>query len=327
MGHWLPVIAHRANEEWITHPVNLIGEQTVADVADWDVSIQLVNAPDTTQIAAPGSPSLVSASSQRFVLASAREFALSISHQFEVRTATASNGVVLEAYTLGDTQIQTDRGAVDGADHALDVATRSVALFSELFSPYQGERLLVVQGDFPDGMEFSGLIFVGNSWFTNWTGNAQSYLTIITAHEVAHQWWYARIGNDQALTPWLDEALATYSEYVFYEDYDPALRDWWWQFRVYSYVPDGFADIESVDSDVYRFDNVRAYINAVYLRGAQMLQQMREELGTDTFFDWLSAYANTGADRVVTSDTLWMLLTPQQREQTQATRTRFFGSP
>jgi hypothetical protein len=325
LGHWLPVIAYRVEGEWITYPVNAVGEQTVADAADWDMTIRLLNAPENAKIAAPGSASDVSATSQRFVHTAARDFALSISDQFELRTLTTSGGIGVEVYTLGDTQIGTDRGTVNGADHALDIASRSVTLFSDLFSPYPYERLVVVQGDFPDGMEFSGLIFVGNSWFVNWTGNAQSYLTIITAHEVAHQWWYARVGSDQAMTPWLDEALATYSEYIFYEDYDPSLRDWWWQNRVYAYVPAGFTDIESVGTSVYRFDNVRAYINAVYLRGAQMLGQLREDLGTDDFFAWLSAYAQAGADRVVTPDDLWMLLTPQQVELTNATRLAYLG--
>jgi aminopeptidase N len=33
-------------------------------------------------------------------------------------------------------------------------------------------------------------------------------------HEVAHQWFYSLIGNDQGRDPWLDEALASYVEYV-----------------------------------------------------------------------------------------------------------------
>ena len=29
------------------------------------------------------------------------------------------------------------------------------------------------------------------------------------AHELAHMWWYALIGSDQARSPWLDEGFAT----------------------------------------------------------------------------------------------------------------------
>jgi aminopeptidase N len=33
-----------------------------------------------------------------------------------------------------------------------------------------------------------------------------------TSHEVAHQWFYALVGNDQARDPVLDEGLASYAE-------------------------------------------------------------------------------------------------------------------
>jgi hypothetical protein len=325
LGRWLPVVAYRQGGDWIVHETTPIGEQSVADVADWEVTLQLRNAPESTRIAAPGVASRPSADSERFVLSPARDFSLSISHQFEVDTRVTRTGVSVELFTLGDTLVQTDRGAADGAAHALETASHSLEMFGEMFATYPYGKLVVVQGDFADGMEFSGIIFVGNSWFTTWNGTPQSYLTLITVHEVAHQWWYASVGSDQALTPWLDEALATYSEFIYFQEAYPDLDDWWWQFRVYTFVPDGFADISPVSSEVYRFQDVRAYINAVYLRGAQMMHQLRRDMGDEAYFDWLEAYAMAGRERVVTPDALWSLLTPQQQVLTQETRENYLG--
>ena len=42
----------------------------------------------------------------------------------------------------------------------------------------------------------------------------ESQLAGVVAHEVAHQWFYALVGNDQGRDPWLDEGLASYAEYV-----------------------------------------------------------------------------------------------------------------
>lgn len=139
-------------------------------------------------------------------------------------------------------------------------------MYADLFGAYPYRRFVIVQGDFPDGMEFTGLVFVSDAWFTSNNGTAQSYLTFITVHEVAHQWWYGRIGSDQAMTPWLDEALATYSEVIFYEEFYPELRDWWWQFRVNNFVGGRYRG-KNVDSSVYEFASIRDYINAVYLAG------------------------------------------------------------
>ena len=113
--------------------------------------------------------------------------------------------------------------ALAAAAWTLDVARRSVERYSALFGPFPLSRLVIVEGDFPDGMEFSGLVFVSRDWFESWNGNPASYLTLITAHEVAHQWWYGSVANDQAAEPWLDEALATYSEYLLLESDFPEL--------------------------------------------------------------------------------------------------------
>ncbi|MFN8451585.1 MAG: M1 family aminopeptidase [Anaerolineae bacterium] len=182
---------------------------------------------------------------------------------------------------------------------------------------------MIVQGDFPDGMEF-GIDRQRGVVRTN-PGSAQSYLTvIITVHETSHQWWYARVGSDQALYPWLDEALACYSEFIFYEEHYPDLKEWWWNFRVGTYVKPDYSG-RRVDSTVYQFGTGREYINAVYLRGAEMMDALRADLGTDAFFDWLRRYADAGRSRVITPGEFWSLLSPQQLEQTRATRAEYMS--
>jgi aminopeptidase N len=112
-----------------------------------------------------------------------------------------------------------------------------------------------------------------------------NYLSLLSVHETAHQWWFGLVANDQAMEPWLDEALATYSEYLFLEEFYPELTSWWWNFRVNSYNPTG-----SIGSTIYEFDSTRTYINAVYLRGAVFLHELRTLLTDDFFFDRLVRY-------------------------------------
>ena len=38
-----------------------------------------------------------------------------------------------------------------------------------------------------------------------------TFREIVVAHEVAHQWWYSLVGNDQIDEPWLDEAFAQFT--------------------------------------------------------------------------------------------------------------------
>ena len=104
-------------------------------------------------------------------------------------------------------------------------------------------------------------------------------------HETSHQWWFGFVGSDQALEPWLDESLATYSEYLYIERYYPELTDWWWQYRVETYQPSG-----RVDLTIYDTSDLRTYINAVYLQGAVFLNDLRNALGDDDFFFGLQSY-------------------------------------
>jgi aminopeptidase N len=204
----------------------------------------------------------------------------------------------------------------------MDTAITAFELFSDLYGPYPYNRLVIVEGAFPDGMEFTGLVFVGGEWFRLFDGDPASYLTLITAHEIAHQWWYARVANDQSREPWLDEALSTYSEYIYLQEYYPDLADWWWAFRVDGYSPQGY-----VDSTVYEFSTARAYINAVYLRGAQLLHAIRQNIGGETFFQWLSDYASQMNGKIATAADLWGALPDHLQEQTAGIRTAFLRYP
>lgn len=311
LGGWLATVADYRHGEWITRDPYHIGEQDVLTVADWEVNLSLVTPNERLKIAGAGIGGQLTPDEWRFIHRGAREITLSISDRFVLEPVILQNGVTVELYTFDSTGLFAQ-------EKFRDVTVQSLELYQELFSPYPNERLVMVQGDFPDGMEFDGLTFVGDSWFTNWNGRDSSYLTLITAHEVAHQWWYARVGNDAALAPWLDEALATYSEYLYLERYHPDLLDWWWGFRVDNYAPQGF-----VDATVYEFSTGREYINAVYLRGVRMLHDLRADLGDHNFFNLLQDYARVYDGAIATADDFWALLTPEQVEQTRATRGRY----
>ena len=62
-----------------------------------------------------------------------------------------------------------------------------------------GPDLQVVLTD-AAGMEHTGLIMTPPEDF-------------VITHELAHEWWFGVIGDDQATAPWLDEGFATYAEW------------------------------------------------------------------------------------------------------------------
>ena len=170
-----------------------------------------------------------------------------------------------------------------------DIAAKSLQLYVERYGEYPHPRLTVLESELPDGQEFDGLVFLNPDLFPYYEGTGADYLTAITAHETAHQWWYARVGNDQAIDPWLDESFATYSELFFYEKYYPGLVKWWWWTRV-----DRYASNQCVDLPVYQFTGFRDYVDSVYLRGARMLDALRKRMGNQAFGDSLRQLQSEG---------------------------------
>jgi hypothetical protein len=175
-------------------------------------------------------------------------------------------------------------------------------IFSERYGEYPHPRLTLLESDLPDGQEFDGLVFLNPDLFPYYIGNGADYLTAITAHETAHQWWYGRVGNDQAIDPWLDEAFSTYSELFFYERIYPSRVKWWWWTRV-----DRYASNQCVDLPVYQFTGFRDYVDSVYLRGARMLQALRLRMGNQGFEDSLRELQTENLGAVITANDVYRI--------------------
>ena len=80
------------------------------------------------------------------------------------------------------------------------------------------------------GMEYPGLIMItSDEEFHQFSKDDEIYFTTriheVVSHEIAHQWFYGIVGNDEVNEPWLDESYANFSEKLYFkeaetEDYD-----------------------------------------------------------------------------------------------------------
>lgn len=286
---WYPFIPpYRAGAGWLAHDRSFFGEHQVYEIADFQVEIRLAEPAlgDQPLVIAASAPAEQEGEVLRYRAGSMRNFAWSVSHEYQVTTASAGPVTVL-AYTF---PYHTQAGQA-----ALQTTVEALELYGRLFGPSQRRTLSVVEADFLDGMEYDGLYFLSNGFYNLYQGTPGEYLVAIAAHETAHQWWYGLLGNDQALEPWLDEALCTYSERIFFEKVYPAALDWWWAYRINYYEPHGW-----VDSTIYNPEGYRAYRSAVYLNGAKFLEDLRGQVGEAAFFATLRDYAAIYAHRTAT---------------------------
>ena len=291
---WYPYIPPYAEDQgWLTHEAAVVGEHEVFESANFRVQIEVINAPASFEIAA-SAPATNESSSYVYQLNNARRFVWSTSGHYEVRNVT-SGGIPISIYYFSEHR--------DAAKAALETAKQALEIYSELFGAYPYKSLSIVDAQFFDGMESDGIFFLDQSYFLQYNYNQRNYLTALTAHEVAHNWWFGKVGNDQALEPWLDEALCIYSESLYYENTYPEMVPWWWEFRIDRFYPGG-----TVNSTIYDHTNFDSYVHAVYMRGAQFLQTLRTVIGDEAFFRFLHAYADQGAGQISTRDDFFDLL-------------------
>jgi len=228
-----------------------------------------------------------------------RDFGFVASDQF-VKTCARVGDVLVTSYAYRDTRAAEAR-------LALETGKKSVRFFSSLFGQYAYRELDVVQcGFFIGGMEYPGMVLIDDSQYTP---ESRFVLETVVAHETAHQWWYAALGNNQVTEPWLDEALTDYSTelYMVYKNggkpgSDPRVGR----------LPEGLDTMISVwnpggsgiDAPVTAFPNNTAYSLVVYYQGRDMFAQLCEELTPDVFFEALRQYYEDNLFGIVSRTTL-----------------------
>lgn len=287
LAHFYPMLSVYDGEGWNVIEPDVRGDLTYSDAAFYLVR---VTAPADSVLV--GSGAIVAEESgdgtQVVTLASGpgRDFYLAAG-DFEVISETAGE-TTINSYAPAD--------LADGAAVALDVAAAALAEHSARLAPYPYTELdIVTTPTSALGIEYPGLI-VGTLRMYDLeatTGSGVSYKNILestTAHEVAHQWFYNLIGNDQLDQPWLDEAIGSYSTYRYYVDrYGQGVGD--------AYFETFFGRWDRVNQEeipiglqVADYDDTQ-YSAIVYGRGPIFVRELEQLMGRETFDAFLRDYA------------------------------------
>ncbi|MEJ2759241.1 MAG: M1 family aminopeptidase [Anaerolineales bacterium] len=278
--------------------------------ADYDVYLTLSSWDGDPQFAAPVQGEK-NGDSVVYRVSGVRAFALAALYDFKQVTQTDEGVTYTVNYQTVSEQI---------AQKALATMRESVHLYAQMFGPYPFDSLTMTELEMFDGMEFDAQFFLSKVWFHTYDGTPKNNLVLLTAHETAHNWWFSQVGNDQAFDPWLDEALCVYSELLYLEAYHPELVDWWWDFRVYNFEPAG-----PVNVSIYDFVQYENYRQAVYLRGAEFIQAVRDVLGDGQFFTFLQHYLAEGHGKVMSTEDFFRILGEINPEAAETLQGLYFG--
>ena len=300
LSGWYPQLAVYDDEGWNLDPVSAIGDSVYSDTANYSVNVSLDS---VIKLAATGvevdREKLNGQTRYRYISGPVRDFFLVMSPDFIVSSQMV-NGTKVNSYYLP--------GHEQAGEIGLQVAADSLAVFNQRFGTYPYTELDLVEAPMRNalGVEYPGIMLVVTSLYDD---PSQPSFTVATAHEVAHQWWYSLVGNDVFDEPWLDEALATYSSGLYFQDvigqqaYEGLTA--YWDDRYATIIADGLDDL--VTEDLWYFENSpehKPYGTIVYSKGALALEAIREEIGDQAFFEALQHYYQGNKYLIAESDNL-----------------------
>lgn len=192
LGSFFPILSWDPARGWATEPpTTQFAESNASPTADFDITVAVP----------PGYLAVVSGASDgpgHWTAAAMRDVAVSVG-RFKVVTAQAHvpNPVVVT--------VAAAAGTGESPERYLTKAVAVVEDFSRRFGPYPWSTLSIsITPTLRSGIEYPAHLMHG-------PGTAGRQLS----HEIGHQWFYALVGNNQGLDPWLDEALATWAEARF----------------------------------------------------------------------------------------------------------------
>lgn len=295
LAHSYPMIAVHDSTGWNAEIPPAAGDLTFADMSYFQVE---VNAPATLTLLGSGTEVESRVDGERkivtFAAGPARDFYLAGGPSFVRHSRETSTGTV---------RVFAPQALANGALAALDYAESALAEFSSRFAPYPYSELeIVATPTLALGIEYPGVIAIADRILT--PGDFRLEATVV--HEVAHQWFYNLVGNDQLDDPWLDEALSQFATLQYFES------------RYGAEGAQGFRD--SLEGRWERLGRreipiglpvagfgPQEYGAIVYGRGPLFFDELRETMGHSTFDAFLRRYVSTFA---------WGIATPAGLQET-----------
>ena len=298
LGHFYAELARREAGRWVTDDGGTTGDLGTGRLAHVRARIVV---PQAMQVVASGvevqslpvrdAPGRAPRREVTVVAGLVRDFSLLVGATLESAARDVA-GVTVRSWYLPQHR--------EAGRRVLETAASALETFEQRFGPYPYVELDVAEAPLvggAGGVEWSGLVTVASMFYETGplAGMAGPARDFVTAHEVAHQWWYGLVGSDPRSSPWVDESLAQWSALLWVEARQGAARA---DQEAERQIAANYRMMRSMgvaDGAVARpagaFSPPIAYAGLVYGKGALFYRAARRLLGDEAFFAALSRYA------------------------------------
>ncbi|MCA1570547.1 MAG: hypothetical protein LC798_09590 [Chloroflexi bacterium] len=252
-GQWFPIVS-------TDHEVYGLGDSQISFAADRiRLELETTTPLGRHAVACPGLVMAPASTGSPWVCETTdvRDFSFVVNPQFRLTERTV-DGIEVRVYT------ETVPGGVTA-----DRAAEALLGLSEAFGDYPWDDLVLAEIGSGGGfsMEYPRMIHLTRDKVDD---------TYVVYHEVAHQWFYGQLGNDQQREPWLDEGFSDFGA------------------RYLMGIGENACSTRPVNSEVFDWEADRTtggdwtscdgYFHAVFYQGTEFLNAVRAAMGDDAFF-------------------------------------------
>ncbi len=231
--------------------------------------------------------------------------------------------------------------AAPGKEHlgelALEMASAFLPILEEYFDiPYPYGKLdLLAAPDFEAGaMENAGLILFRESLLlldrATASLDAQRQVAITVAHEMAHQWFGNLVTMEWWDDLWLNEAFATWMEFVVVDRWRPGWQ-LWTDFERMKAAPlhlDSLASTRPIQAAVRSPEQANEMFDGItYNKGAATLRMFEIFLGEDRFREGVRQYLKAHAGKNARAEALWAALSAASGQPVEKLAESWFTRP
>lgn len=296
LGNWYPIVCEYSNGKFDTSPYYSTGDPFNSSISNYEVTLTY---PSSYSLCSTGSY-MVSTSGEittaTISTKAVRDFAVTLSNKASTVTGEVGSVEVTYMGYQGDTNL----------NKILDISKEAVAYFNKTFGSYPYSTLSIVKTPFIyGGMEYPNIVFVSDS-----IDDEDEFLKVVV-HEIAHQWWYGVVGNNEVEDAWLDESLAEYSTALFFENhskynlsYDEFVQNAISSYLLYVDVIGTIrGDVNTkMNLNVNEYQNDYEYSYMIYVKGVIMFDNLREAVGINKVVAGLKKYYSDNKFKIATEE-------------------------
>ena len=283
LGHFYPILCHFKNGGFVENIYYSDGDPFVSECAEYKVSLTL---PKEYEVAATGD-----LTGER-TLESKKVYTMYATNVRDFACVLYKNARIISE-KVGDTTLSYYYYADETPKDTLAVAAEAFAYYEERFGEYPYSTYTLAE----TGLCFGGQEYPRLNMLSDEIKMEEKARAV--AHEVAHQWWYGVVGNNQVENAWQDEGLVEYSSLCFFEKYEKyghtreglvteSLREYRSYYDVYGSV------LGRTDTRMTR--HLKDYVSEYEYKclsvdkAVVMLDTLRKSIGDKKFFHALEKY-------------------------------------